>query len=297
MNTIKYAYTILCTLLLFSACRKDEETLMQPSTISNITTTPLSGAIKISWTRDEPVTYEYVKVTYFDKLKKQEMQRLASRYSDTIIIPDTRAKYGDYHFTLQPFSSTGTGGVIMQVSGKSGIAPKNITVVDTKKLSLKTEDLFTDAQEPSEGPIKNLLDGKNNTFFHSAWSVDKGPMPHYIVVKLPWKVNGFTFTYVTRDNDGAGNHVKEMNVYVSNQFDGNTYNVEGLTPVAEFANLPGEKMQTFNSDNIILDGEYQYIWFQAKQTHGNTKFFAWAELSVSEVKVKIVDPEAPTESD
>lgn len=297
MNKLRYTVAAICVLFLLVGCNKDDVAPVQPSTVSNVTTAPLPGAIKISWTREEPVTYEYIKVTYFDKLKKEEMVRLASSYSDTILIPNTRAKYGDYDFTLQPVSITNTEGAKLQVSGKSGAAPKTISVVDVKALALKANDLFTDAQEPSEGPIANLIDGNTGTYFHAAWSVDRGPMPHYIVVKLPRKVNAFKFSYTTRAHSGAGNHPKTMNIYVTEDFNGTTYDVSALTPIVELSGLPNGSAQTFSSDNFILDDEYQYVWFQVKSTHGNTKYFALSELSISELLLRVIDPEAPSEGD
>lgn len=297
MKIFKYTLAALCAAALLSSCEKDKVTPVQPSAISNISTEPLPGAIKIQWTRNEPITFEYVKVTYFDLLEKKEMMRLASSYSDTILIPNTRAKYGDYTFTLQPFSSTDTPGATVQVIGRSGAAPTVTTIVDAVRLSLQASGLYTDAQEPTEGPIAGLIDGNNNTFFHSAWSVNYGPMPHYIVVDLGKEVSGFRFSYVTRNSAGAGNHPLLMNVYAGNAFDGSTYDVSGLYEVAQLSGLPNGATQTYNSADYILDGAYRYIWFQVRQTHGNTSFFALAELSITELILDIINPEAPAEGD
>lgn len=295
MKTFKYMLTVLCALTLFSSCKK-EENIVKPSSISDVQTFSLPGKIGITWKRNEPVSFEYIKVTYFDQLEKKEMVRLASQYADTILIPNTRAKFGDYSFTLQPFSVTGTAGEEIKITGKSEPAPKTMKLIGTELITLKADKLYTDAQEPTEGDIAGLIDGKNNTYFHAAWSVDKGPMPHYIVVDLGKKVNGIKFTYVTRDNAGAGNHPKLMDVFASNIFDPNSpYVVTGLKKVASLSGLPNGKAKTYNSAEYYQDWDqpYQYIWFQVKETHGGTDFFALAELSISELKVEIIDPEAP----
>lgn len=289
MKLMKKITVLLFIIVLFGSCDSEDITPVNPSTINNIQTEALPGAIKISWTREEPVTYEYIKVTYYDFLKEKDMTRLASSFSDTILIPNTRAKYGDYNFSLQPFSITKNAGQVIEVAGKSGPAPITVSVVDAKPVTIDPNKLYTDAPEATEGPIANLVDGNNNTFFHSSWSVNYGPMPHYIVVDLGKKVNGLSFSYVTRNHGGAGNHPNKMNIYVSNSFD--DYNTENAVHVDELSNLPNGASQSFDSENYILDGDYQYVWFEVNQTHGNTTYFALAELAVSELILEIIDPE------
>lgn len=295
MKNIYKLILLLLSATVFTACSNDDEPAIQPSEITDLKVTSLPGQIQIDWTNVEPITYQYLEVKYFDHLTKKDVKVLASQYAKSMIIPNTRAKYGDYTFNFQPFSATKTAGKVSEVTGKSGIAPKVITVVDSKKIELTAEQLFTDAQEPSEGPIKNLIDGNTGSFFHAAWSVDKGPMPHYIVVDLGKKVQGLKFSYTTRNHGGSGNHPKKIDVFVSNEFDGKTYDVSNLLKIASLEELPNGAAQTFNSSDYYenFDQAYQYLWIQVKETHGNTKYFALSELSVSEIELKIIDPEAP----
>lgn len=295
MKRILYLIAIVASFTLAS-CSSDDVAPITPSNISNIASEALPGQIKLTWDVPADKNLDYVQISYYDHLEKKEMLRLASVYSDSIIIPNTRAKYGDYNFTFVPVSSTKTYGTPTQFTAKSGPAPTT-TIVDVMPLNLKAEDLFTDAQEPSEGPLANIIDGNVGTFFHGAWSVDFGPLPHYIVVKLPRKVDLFRFSYTTRNAAAAGNHPKEMNIYVSNEFDGTTYDVSGLTPIAELTDLPNGAAQSYTSDNLQLDDRYQYVWFQVRSTHGNTKYFAMSVLNISEVELHITNPEAPSEDD
>lgn len=293
MNTNYYKFLVFIFAALLISCNNDDETGIKPSGISNIKTFPLPGKIGITWTRQDPVNFQYIKVAYFDHLTKKDVVVLSSQYTDTLIIEKTRAKYGDYEFTLQPFSSTKTGGEVSTVIGKSGAAPKRITIVSDTKIALTEGQLYTDAQEPSEGPIKDLIDGDTNTFFHAAWSVNFGPLPHYIVIDLGKKVQGFKFSYTTRNNGGAGNHPKRMTVYGTTEFDGKTYDVSNALKIAELSGLPKGAALPFNSESYILDKEIQYLWLQVDQTHGNTRYFALSEVSVNELNLKIIDPEAP----
>lgn len=295
MKNVKYIILGVLFSVIVTGCEKNDTSSEVPSTISDVRYESLPGAIKLEWTQQEPVTYEYIKITYFDHLKKKDMMRMASKYSDTIQIPGTREKYGTYTFSLQPFSKNGTPGEKLEIEAKSGPAPVTIEILDKKQIRLKAENLFTDAQEPSEGPIKDLIDGDPNTFFHAAWSVDMGPMPHYIVVKLDKKIDAFSFSYVTRNNAGAGNHPKRMNIYLSNHFDPENYDTSDLLLVDSLEDLPNGASQNFDSQNYFenIDEEYEYIWFEVLETHGGTSYFALAELSIFGLELDIVDPEAP----
>lgn len=296
MKKILYLITFIVSIALV-ACDKDNVTPIQPSDISNVAYEARPGSIKLTWDVPADSNYKYVKVTYYDYLKKKEMMRLASVYSDSIIIPDTRQKYGEYKFNLQPFSSTETGGSVKTITATSGPAPSSFTIDKVVPLTLSNEGLFVDNQEPSEGPKKNLLDGDVSTYYHANWS-SPTPMPHYIVVKLPKKVHALSFSYTTRNHSGVGNHPKHMNVYVSNVFDGTTYDVSELQPVAEIkSGLPSGAAKEYSSNAIILDDEYEYVWFEVKETHGGTEYFALSELKVNEVTLNIYDPEAPEEGE
>lgn len=295
MKNISKLILLLLSATIFAACSDDDKPAIQPSEITDLKVTPLPGQIQIDWTNVEPISYEYLEVKYFDHLTKKDVKVLASQYAKNMIIPNTRAKYGDYTFIFQPFSSTKTAGKVSEIKGKSGIAPKVITVVGSKKIELTAEQLFTDAQEPSEGPIKDLLDGNTGTYFHARWSHPQGPMPHYIVVDLGKKVSGLKFSYTTRNHSASGNHPKKIDVFVSNEFDGETYDVSNLLKVTSLEELPNGAAQTFNSPDYYenFDQAYRYLWIQVKETHGGTKYFALSELSVSEIELKIIDPEAP----
>lgn len=94
-------------------------------------------------------------------------------------------------------------------------APKQIKT-DRSDVTLSAKQLYTDDQESSEGPIANLIDGKNDTYFHMSWS-SPTPFPHYIVVDLGEEnaLSTFLFSYVCRDNNNKDNP-KEMDILGSN---------------------------------------------------------------------------------
>lgn len=64
--------------------------------------------------------------------------------------------------------------------------------------------LSTDNQEPSEGPIKNLVDGNYNSFFHTRWSSPQKPLPQYIQIDFKEAHQVFMFWYRNRNGSQVG---------------------------------------------------------------------------------------------
>ena len=72
------------------------------------------------------------------------------------------------------------------------------------QLSLTARNFSTNAQEPTEGPMKNICDNNYATYFHSLWSYrDETTGEHYIDVSLPKSMKDFAFGYVSRYNNVA----------------------------------------------------------------------------------------------
>ena len=65
-------------------------------------------------------------------------------------------------------------------------------------MKIEADQLSTNAQEPSEGPIKNLIDGKGNTFFHTRWSSPQIELPHYIQIDFKEAHEDFAIYYQNR---------------------------------------------------------------------------------------------------
>lgn len=70
---------------------------------------------------------------------------------------------------------------------------------NNRQISLTARNFSTNAQEPTEGPMKNICDNNVGTYFHSLWSYrDDSTGPHYIDVTLPRAIKDFSFSYVSR---------------------------------------------------------------------------------------------------
>lgn len=157
----------------FTACSDDESyptpTALDASTLSY---EAKAGAVKLKWKIPENANYKYIKVTYTLPESGKECLRLASVYSDTILVDNLLKRYGDIVFTLQPCSADGNGGEICSITAQAAAANKQ-TVTISKDFKITGEgDAWTDAQETSEGPLKNLFDGStaSDNYFHMSWS-------------------------------------------------------------------------------------------------------------------------------
>ena len=127
--------------------------------------------------------------------------------------------------------------------------------------------LYTNAQEASEGPIADLLDGNNATFFHTRWS-DNGAsddgMPHSITIDLGGNsISAFGFNYVTRSG-AANDYPAEISVQGSN--DG----VE-FEEIAYVTGLPAGSGKSYSSEPIEAQQDYSYLRFEVTKTSTDRK--------------------------
>jgi len=197
-------------------------------------------------------------------------------------------------FTLQPCSADGNGGEICSITAQAAAANKQ-TVTISKDFKITGEgDAWTDAQETSEGPLKNLFDGStaSDNYFHMSWSAST-PFPHYIVVDLKEETNFFSFTYTARDNANCDNP-KEMDILVSKELVGSKpdyVNETGTTKLASLSELPGTRKASYMSDRISSDETFRYVWFKVLSATSGSDWIALSELALKQVTTTIYDPE------
>jgi hypothetical protein len=284
--------------LLFISC-DESVTPIQPSGISNITSEARSGEIFLQWEWDikHDENVELLRITYFDHLLGRDALRVASVYSDTILIPNTRAKFGEYTFTFQPVSSTGTLGSTQQIKAVSGVAPAT-TIRRDERISLTAAMLSTNAQEPSEGPIANLVDRNPDTFFHTAWSVAVGSM-HYFQVALPEPVSGLIrYDFNTRHSGNGGGDPQVIRVEGSNN--GTNWTeivVHDFRPDGQGTTYANTRRLLVESPLMNLQEAYSMFRFtplaRRSQDPLNSSFFDLGQFAMFEVDLTIIDPEAP----
>lgn len=277
----------------FLSCGK-KETGEKPAPVQNLTTVALPGQIQINWTNSEPV-YEYLKITYFDMLAQKEMVRLASKYSNSIIIPNTRAKFGQYTFTVQPFNSLHEGGDIQTITGISGMAPATYLLTDADdaiKIDLTVDMLSTNAQERREGPLGNAVDGRKDTYFHTTWSAPIA-VQHYFQINLSEAIRAFKFGFSTRHNGDGGGDIKRMKIEASN--DGADW-VEVATQTYDLStDVTADRDKVFGNSPVLMDAEYKMFRFTPLARRNadplTNSWFNLSEIYFHKEPVLVVDPE------
>lgn len=80
-----------------------------------------------------------------------------------------------------------------------GIVPDELNgwIIGTTRIPLTAGMLSTNALEPSEGSLDNLLDNDLGTYFHTAWSVSVD-QPHYLQINLPDSYTHIQIEYANR---------------------------------------------------------------------------------------------------
>lgn len=297
-------------ILLWAGCSDDKENII-PAEITNITSGSTPGAIQLHWEYPEDYsTIKYVKVEYYDHLLKKQVTKLASTYTKSMDIPDTRAKYGIYEFTLQTFSPTGASGEIHKISQVSEPAPKPEAA--RYKVNLTENNLYCCHLSTTAGDGDNigaLLDGNTETYFSTVTNLAMSAPPHYLQVSLPENttLKDFQFEYNTRNH--AGGKPVEASVWVSAigpkegetdddwTEDGNWTKITDLTNTDETNPLPIANAGKYVSDKLSSTTPFRYFRLRVERAinsnnHNSLRHFFLSEFSIFGY-TEVEDPEAP----
>lgn len=196
-----------------------------PENVLNPTATPGAGFITLGWTLPENLNYTKLTISYFDQVFKENVVKtIENNKLNQYKIENTFAAAGEYDFTIRTYGPTGMETETpVTVSGISDAMP------DYFKVNLRADMLSSNAQEPNEGPIRNLVDGNVNTFFHTAWSFNIAEL-HYLQIKLDKAIQNFDYNYYTR-NSGPAQAIKRMKIEVSSN--GTTWSEVAVHSYAE----------------------------------------------------------------
>lgn len=151
-------------------------------------------------------------------------------------------------------------------------------VVTMPRIPITAAMLSTNAQEPSEGPIANLLDGNVETFFHSLWSSTINEK-HYIQVTLPETYSKVWIRYCNRHNN-ANNSLLYFYLYTGTSNDNLEFykmygwDTDGLKyGKAEWSTVSAELS---TPQSVFRIEEYRTLAGQANGIH----FFSMSELEM-----------------
>ena len=166
-----------------------------PVNVVNATATPGAGHITLQWEAPEDVDYSKVKITYYDKVTKENKEIEIDGFKTTsAIIDDTYQCAGEYSFTFKTYGPTGmeTESPVI-ITGTSGEAS------ELERVILTVDMLSANAtQDGDGGGLPALIDGKGGTYYHSRWQDPIVSEAHYVQIKLNKPLQGLRFEYDAR---------------------------------------------------------------------------------------------------
>lgn len=184
----------------------------------------------------------------------------------------TNLNYGNYVLPLRLTGCTQPGFVI---DGQRNTSLYGISYVPDEsrlaQVSLTAGMLSTNAQEPSEGSLANLLDGNVETYFHSAWSVAVEGA-HYLQVALPTEGSALKFSYTTRSSNG---NAAPAEIVVSGSMDGTNFSTIGKLTEG----LPTGAAAVYASP-VLVGKPFKYVRFTVPKNATGGDFFVWSEFSL-----------------
>lgn len=288
---IMYVAAMVATFIGLQSCTADyvpfEETddyLTTPSLIEAITSEALPGQIKLKWSVPADKNYYFLRVSYFDPLTKKDVSRLASAHVDSMLVDNTRKRFGEYEFKFQTFNCKNEGSEIQIVKAVSGAAPATEQIVSERKVALTANQLSLNAA-PVEGQVADLIDGNLNTYVNTPWQgADMAKAPFYLEVVLKEPLQNLKIGYSMPASKATG--PKQVKVLVSD--DGNEW--RELANIA--SGLVTGKGETWTSELMKSETPFKYIrWIIELSTSGGKYAWNMSEFALYDVKLDIYDPE------
>lgn len=290
MKKIKYIILVFAFCGVVSSCSDNFTNIEfsgyteKPVTLdaSAISYDSLPGSIKLKWKQASPA-YEYMKISYVNPSDNKLVTTVVSKYTDSLVISNTLRKYGAYSFHFQAYNAQNDKGGVTDFNAMSGRA-KAIVTVNKTKVALTASQLSTDNQEPTEGPIKNLIDGDVNTFFHTRWSSPQKPLPQYIQIDLNESHKNFVIWYKNRSGSQVGPQAFDLQV----SSDGTNWETVGTVNT----NLPSGSKAEYTSDVYSAKNDFTHFRFVVTKTFGDVKYFNLSEFAFYDAQIIINDPES-----
>lgn len=272
--------SVLCVL---TACNEDASVV--PGNIVNLKAEAREGAVLLSWDVPADSSYLYIRLNYQHPGTSEKFTKNLSVYADTVLIEGMLAKDGEYTFTLQTISVSDDVNSEVNTIQCRALPVQPTVAKKTEKVELTVDNVSTNAQEPSQGPIADLIDGNVENYFHTRWSSPVPDAPHWIDIVLPEPLEDFEFLTWYRGGQAGGNSPSVITLLGSN--DDATW--ETITTVTDDHSLAKDK--PFVSPVVECDKAYKYIRYRCDDTPDKNIYFHLAEMQINKVWYEIYDPE------
>lgn len=282
---------MIIVLVLFTiSCKKDSLTVPNPSNVSNVSVEPTVGGALLKWTLPSDSNFLYLEVRY--KKKDEIITTKVSKYTDSLLVDGLLNKL-EYTFEIQAFNASEDsekGGEILTTNSVKPIRRPIQTKYfpdDLTKIDGITDDMVeTYTQESTEGPKANLFDGNINTYWHSAWSSNVAPLPHWIIVNFPEETAIGAMKYYFRQNNNDSNG-RPSQFALETSEDG-THWERQWTSKDGLAVTPADAEQSLDFDMNFTAKHFKLLILK---TPGNTSFTHLGELSFYKMREQLTDME------
>lgn len=188
----------LCVLI--SCDKNDEVNIPAPTDITNITATPVVGGVVIKWDLPADGNVDYVQISF--QKKDSTIKRVIGKEGDSILIDGLLNKI-EYTFNVQSYNYgrfATRGGTIVATPAVRPERRGINSITEFEKLTVTPDMIETFTQETTEGPKENLLDGDRKTYWHTAWSSNVAPLPHWVSITFPEETEMSLVKYYFRNN-------------------------------------------------------------------------------------------------
>ena len=185
-----------------------------------------------------------------------------------ISLDGKKAEYGSYLLPLEITSISKPDFLINPLKNKQYY----VVVISPESIPLTVDMLSSNAVEPSEGSLANLLDDNTASYFHTAWSINV-PESHYLQVGLNEAIDSFVFDFVGRNSNGNGNPAE---IIITGSNDGNTF--FPITTILD-KDLPTGALASYVSP-VIKMNKCKIIRFTVPRNKANSQFFVLSEFKM-----------------
>ena len=225
-------------------------TLLQPYTLLDLQDYPNAKAVRVEWEGSEvPALYEII----------------ANYNASSSSLPTEGSALLEAYAELKQMS--------INALDSCGEGAKLIT---------SNRQFSSPYTETAEGSINNLLDGRLNTFWHSAWNsgeVQDGV--HYLEIALPENTQGDVSMHFGRRNETTGHHLLKATILGVTSGSGASAATEVVTSLDMPYGAPGETVIS----RFSLPKAYGSIRLREERTSGaynagSSGFFHVAELQL-----------------